>query len=103
MLLRMDENLLAAQRAAQFLLSENLKGFRKAKGLSQEKLGQLAGVHRTQLGIIEKGTANPTLSQLVQLAFALNVEIEELFNKEPVQAPDVKRGRPRKIEAPPSD
>ena len=45
-------------------LSENLRAFRKRRGLSQEQLASACGLHRTYVGSVERGERNATLSDL---------------------------------------
>ena len=52
---------------------------RKMRGLSQEKLAELAGLHRTTLGTIENGKTSPTLDSIARIANALNLTISELL------------------------
>lgn len=52
---------------------------RKARGLSQEKLAELAGLHRNYVGGIERGERNVALLNIVQLAKALGVSPSELL------------------------
>jgi transcriptional regulator with XRE-family HTH domain len=47
-------------------------------GVSQEKLGELSGLHRTYIGHVERGEVNPTLGSIVKLADALEVDLAEL-------------------------
>lgn len=47
---------------------------RTSVGLSQEALADLAGVHRTFVGIIERGESGPTLATIVRLAAALDID-----------------------------
>jgi transcriptional regulator with XRE-family HTH domain len=61
--------------------AENLKKLRKQKKFSQEELANLAGMHRTYIGMIERSEKNITLINIGKLASALDVEIEELFKK----------------------
>ncbi|MGB8579372.1 MAG: helix-turn-helix transcriptional regulator [Candidatus Sulfotelmatobacter sp.] len=60
---------------------KQLRDLREEKGLSQEKLAELAGVHRTYQGLIERGRANPTLLAIVALARALKVRPAKLLEK----------------------
>lgn len=53
---------------------------RKRKGYSQEELSFLAGLHRTYIGMIERGEKNITLVNIEKIAKALNVKIKDLFN-----------------------
>lgn len=56
--------------------AENLRQIRKEAGLSQEELGFRAGLHRTEVGLLERGARVPRLDTLVKLAAALGVRIE---------------------------
>lgn len=58
---------------------ERISYFRKQAGYSQEKLAELASVHRTYIGMIERGEKNITLKNIVKIAKALNVDISELL------------------------
>lgn len=50
-----------------------------ASGLSQERLAELAGMHRTYVGGIERGERNVALLNIIKLARALKIPIAELF------------------------
>jgi len=58
---------------------EKVKITRKAMGLSQEELAEKAGVHRTYIGMIERGEKNITIINIEKIAYALEVPIEELM------------------------
>lgn len=47
--------------------------------LSQEKLAEKAGVHRTYIGMIERAEKNITLENIEKLAKALKVDIKNLL------------------------
>lgn len=49
------------------------------QGLSQEKLAEIAGVHRTYIGMIERGEKNITLTNIEKIAIALNIAIDKLM------------------------
>lgn len=53
---------------------------RNKKGLSQEELADLAGVHRTYIGMIERAEKNITIENVEKISNALGKEIKELFN-----------------------
>jgi transcriptional regulator with XRE-family HTH domain len=59
----------------------NVQKYRKAKQISQEKLAELAGVHRTYVGMIERAEKNITLRNMEKIANALGVEIADLLVK----------------------
>jgi transcriptional regulator with XRE-family HTH domain len=60
---------------------KQLRELREQGGLSQEKLAELADVHRTYEGLIERGRANPTLLAIIALAHALKVRPAKLLEK----------------------
>lgn len=53
---------------------------RKARGLSQERLGFEAGVHRTFVGAVERGEVNISLINILRLAGALGVKAGQLVD-----------------------
>lgn len=59
--------------------AENLKVIRKNRNLSQEDLADLAGVHRTYIGMIERREKNITLISLEKISKALQINIEDLI------------------------
>lgn len=63
------------------MLSENIKKFRKKKGLSQDKLAKLADVTHTTLVKLECGANdNPTIKTAKKIAKALNVKVDDLMS-----------------------
>jgi transcriptional regulator with XRE-family HTH domain len=56
-----------------------VKQERLKQNLSQEKLAEKAGVHRTYIGMIERAEKNITLTNIEKIALSLGVEISELF------------------------
>lgn len=52
----------------------NLVRVRKRAGISQEQLGLLASLHRTEIGHLERGERLARIDTLVKLAGALRVE-----------------------------
>ena len=53
--------------------------FSKSRGLSQEKLAELANLHRTYISGIEGGERNVSLINIEKIAEALKINLEELF------------------------
>jgi len=53
---------------------------REGKGISQERLGELAGLHRTYVSSLERGKRNVSLVNIEKLARALGVAMTELVN-----------------------
>jgi transcriptional regulator with XRE-family HTH domain len=64
------------QRARE--LGERVKTRRKALGLSQEQLGQRCGLHRTYIGLVERGDVNLTVRNLLAVADGLGIDVGEL-------------------------
>ena|ERR1039457_3647689 len=64
------------------LVGENIRLLRKARGWSQEDLGEQADLSYKFVGEIERGAVNPSLDSLTRIANALAVEITELFLSE---------------------
>lgn len=64
------------------IVGRNVKGYRELKGISQEALGDQAGVHRTYVGLIEVGKKNVTITTLAKLAEALGIEPYEFLLKD---------------------
>ena len=56
-----------------------IRNLRQQKGLSQERLAEEAGIHRTYLGGIETARRNPSLRNIIRIAGALGVPVKELF------------------------
>lgn len=48
-------------------------------GLTQEDLADRAGIHRTYLSDVERGTRNLSLVNIETLAAALGMKLSELF------------------------
>jgi transcriptional regulator with XRE-family HTH domain len=60
-------------------LAQNLRDIRIARGISQERLGELAGFHRTYVSHVERAVTNVSLDNLEKLAGALGVDPLELL------------------------
>lgn len=59
---------------------KRVKEIRTLRGLSQEQLANIANVHRTYIGMIERAEKNITLMNIEKIANALNIPITELLN-----------------------
>jgi XRE family transcriptional regulator, regulator of sulfur utilization len=62
----------------QRVVAARIKKIRKAKGITQEQLAELAGLNRTHLYRLESGKQSMTLRTLKVVADALNVRVREL-------------------------
>jgi transcriptional regulator with XRE-family HTH domain len=56
------------------IFARNLRQEREARGISQEALADLAGLHRTYISSVERGERNITIDNIERLARALGVE-----------------------------
>ena len=55
---------------------ENLRCIRKEAGISQEELGLRCSLHRTEIGLLERGARVPRIDTLVKIASGLGVRID---------------------------
>lgn len=62
------------------IFAENMRRRRKQMGLSQEKLGELCGLHRTYIGGIEQFLRNPSLASMQKIASALEIDVSLLLD-----------------------
>ena len=59
---------------------ERLREIRISRNLSQEQLGELASLHRTYIGMIERGERNISLSNMAVFAKVFEINISELLD-----------------------
>lgn len=59
----------------------NVKQYRITQGLSQEKLAELSGLHRTYISLLERERRNISLDNIQKIADALNIEAYQLLMK----------------------
>lgn len=57
---------------------KRLQEERLKQNLSQEKLAEIAGVHRNYIGFLERAERDPSLSYIEKIAKALKVKISNL-------------------------
>jgi transcriptional regulator with XRE-family HTH domain len=69
-------------------LSTRLAQLRKSRGLTQQRLADLAGVHLTQVQRYESGSAQPTLDAMKKLAIALNTSADWLLFEDDERGPE---------------
>lgn len=58
---------------------ENLRRARRRADLSQEQLGVRASLHRTEVGLLERGARVPRVDTLIKLARGLGMDPEDLL------------------------
>ncbi|WP_201579496.1 helix-turn-helix transcriptional regulator [Psychrobacter sp. Pi2-52] len=57
---------------------KRVREMRKSKGISQERLAEMAGIDRSYMGNIERGEKNVTLKKAYEICDALEIEIQNL-------------------------
>lgn len=62
-------------------LGTNIRKYRITRNLSQEKLAELTGLHRTYIGATERGDRNISLKNIDKIAKALNVKVYDLVKE----------------------
>ena len=60
-------------------LSENLKKVRHERGLSQEDLAHLCGLHRTYISDVERCSRNISIDSIEKIAIALSLSAADLL------------------------
>lgn len=64
--------------AAHVAYGRALRELRAEHGISQERLALASGLDRTYVSGIERGERNPSLTNILKLAAALDVRVSEL-------------------------
>ena len=59
----------------------NVKRYREKRGLSQEELADISGLHRTYISGVDRGVRNPTIRIVQILAQALRVKPTDLLTE----------------------
>lgn len=59
-------------------IGERIRDLRHEKGLSQEELADIADVHRTYIGMVERGEKNITVLTVARIAKALNTPVSNI-------------------------
>lgn len=71
----------------------NLSRLREQSGVTQEELAFRASLHRTEIGLLERGGRLPRIDTLAKLAGALEVEPGTLFDGIMWTPGDFRRGQ----------
>jgi transcriptional regulator with XRE-family HTH domain len=77
------------------LFGRRLRGLRTLRKLTQEQLGEKAGVSGKFIGQIERGAGNPSLKNLARLGQALGVELSDLLRFEELRPEGAARNASR--------
>lgn len=67
------------------VFGRNVKKYRTAQGLSQEKFAEMCGLHRTYISDIECFTRNVSLENVQKIADALGIETYKMFIVDHIQ------------------
>lgn len=59
--------------------AQRVRVLREEQGISQEKLAERAGLHRTHIGMVERLERNPSLICIYKIANGLGIDVKELF------------------------
>jgi len=72
--------MITQNKSAREIFAKNLRQLRLEKKLSQEELADLAGLHRTYIGSVERGERNISIDNIERLAKALDCHVTDLLN-----------------------
>lgn len=72
---------MANKSASKKIVAQNVRSLRLARHISQEKLAELSGLHRTYVGSIERSERNISLENIDRLAAALDVAAVDLLTE----------------------
>jgi transcriptional regulator with XRE-family HTH domain len=67
---------------AREVFAKRLRQIRQIRGLSQEELADLAGLHRTYVGSVERSERNVSIDNMERFAKALEIDLTELLTEE---------------------
>ena len=59
--------------------AQRVRVLREEQGISQERLAERAGLHRTSIGMVERLERNPSLICIYKIANGLGIDVKELF------------------------
>jgi transcriptional regulator with XRE-family HTH domain len=63
------------------IFAANVRRFRQKKGLSQDRLAFLSGVHRTYIGAVERCEKNVSIDSMEKIALALECSLQSLLGE----------------------
>lgn len=61
-------------------LGNRLREMRERRGISQEDFADLTGLHRTEIGLLERGQRMPRLDTLLIMGRGLGVRLTEIVH-----------------------
>jgi transcriptional regulator with XRE-family HTH domain len=77
------------KKRAALSVGETLRTLREERKMTQEELGNRAGVGQAMIGHVETGRRQLTLSTAVRIARALDVSVDELAAAEYTEADEL--------------
>lgn len=80
----MTSQAVSPSMSARQRLSSNLKRLRKQRGLSQERLAEMADFHRTYVSQLERCVTNISIDGLERLASALGIDVMDLLQPDDI-------------------
>jgi transcriptional regulator with XRE-family HTH domain len=72
----------ASSGVARRLFATNLRKVRSERQLSQEKVAELTGLHRTYISSVERAERNVSIDNMERIARALGVSLAQLLTPE---------------------
>ena len=63
------------------IVANNIKYYRKKRNFSQEKLAEIANLHRTYISSVERCERNISIENIEKIAKALNIEVYLLLKE----------------------
>jgi len=63
------------------VIGKNIKDYRQKASLSQERLAELCGLHRTYVGAVERGERNISALNIEKISIALKIEPYRLLKE----------------------
>lgn len=61
------------------MFGKRVRELRRSRSISQEEFAAKVNVHRTYIGMVERGEKNTTLLTMLRLADALDITLQELI------------------------
>lgn len=63
------------------IFGENLRYYRKKKGLSQQEVGEITGVHRVYISEIERGRKNITIDIMEAICVTMGIKVTKMLKE----------------------
>ena len=77
----MEELMIESRQSMQQILltlGNRMRSLRERKGVSQETFADICGLHRTAIGLLERGKSIPRLDSLLAVSEHLGVTVSQL-------------------------